>query len=54
MPPLYKRSPALLAGNHFYYEMGRPKIVLMVASKGQKLYKNYMEDPMGETYNPII
>ena len=53
-PPLYKRSPAPLAGDHLYCEMGRPRMVLMVASKGQKLHKNYVEDPMGETHNPII
>jgi hypothetical protein len=34
--------------------MGRLKIALKLASKGQKSYKNYMEDPMGETYNLII
>ena len=34
--------------------MGRPKMALMVASKGQKSHRNHMEDPMGETYNPIV
>jgi len=33
-PPLYKRLPAPLAGNYFYYEMGRPKMALIVAGKG--------------------
>ena len=54
MPLPYKRPPVPLAGNHFYYKMGRPRMVLMVVNKGQKPYKNYVEDPMGETYNPII
>ena len=41
-------------GNHPYHEMGRPRMALTMASKGQKLHKNHMEDPIGETHNPFI
>jgi len=51
---LYKRSPILLVGNYFYYEMGKLKIALIMASKSQKLHRNYIENPMGEIYNFII
>ena len=44
----------MLMGNYTNREMGRPKMALTMAYKGQKLYKNYMEDPIGETYNPIV
>jgi len=32
-PPLYRRSPALLAGNYFYYKIGRPKMALIIIGK---------------------
>jgi len=54
VPPLYRRSLTPLVGNHFYYKIGKLKIALMIAGKGQKSHRNYMEDPIGETYNPII
>ena len=54
MPLLYRRSPTLLVGEHPYYKIGKPKIALIVASKGQKLHKNHMEDPIGEAYNSLI
>ena len=54
MPLLHRRLLAPLAGNHLHCEMGRPKMAPMVVNKGQKLYKNYVEDPIGETYNFII
>ena len=43
-----------MAGGHPYYKIGRPRIALTVASKGQKSYRNHVEDPIGETYNPTI
>ena len=43
-----------MAGDHPYCEIGRPRIVLTVASKGQKPYKDHVEDPIGETYSPTI
>jgi len=33
-PSPHRRPLALLARNHPYYEMGKPKIALIVASKG--------------------
>ena len=53
-PPLYRRSPVLLARDHPYHKIGRPKMALMVVGRGQKPHRNYMEDPIGETYNPLI
>jgi len=54
MPLLYRRLPELLVNNYFYYKIGRFKIVLIVAGKGQKLYKNYVENSIGKTYNFTI
>ena len=41
-------------GNYFYYKISRFKIILTVVGKGQKSHRNYIEDPIGETYNFII
>jgi len=43
-----------VAGNHPHRKMGRLRMALAMAGKGQKLHRNYVEDPMGETYNFII
>ena len=53
-PPPHRGSLVPLAGNYPYREMGRPRIAPTVVSKGQKSHRNYIEDPMGETHNPII
>ena len=53
-PSLYRRPPAPLVRNYFYHEMGKPKIAPTVVNKGQKLHRNHVEDPMGETHNFII
>jgi len=34
--------------------MGKLKIALIIASKGQKLHRNHIGDFMGKTYNSII
>ena len=44
----------MLAGNHPYRKMGRPRVAPTVAGKGQKSHRNYVEDPMGETHNSIV
>jgi len=46
VPLLYRRSTALLAENYFYREMGKLKITPIIAGKGQKLHRNYVENPM--------
>jgi hypothetical protein len=43
-----------LAGNHPYCKIGRLRIAPIVASKGQKPHRDYVEDPIGETYSPTI
>jgi len=53
-PLPHRRPPAPLARNYFYHEMGKLKMALTVVNKGQKSHRNHMEDPMGETHNPII
>jgi len=53
-PLLYRRSPTPLVGNYFYREMGKLRIVPTIVGKGQKSHRNYMENPIGETYNLII
>ena len=51
MLPPYKRPPALLIGNYFYYKINKLKITLIVVGKDLKLYRKYVEDPIGEIYN---
>jgi len=50
----HRRSPTPLVGNYFYYKMGKLKMALIIAGKGKKLHRNYVEDPIGETHNFII
>jgi len=53
-PPLYRRSPVPVVGNYPYCKIGKLRIAPAIVGKGQKLYRNYVEDPIGETYNLII
>ena len=43
-----------MAGDHPHCEIGRPRMAPAVASKSQKPYRIYVEDPMGETYSPAV